>query len=74
MLRTTHPIAKGINKLTAKISCKAIPNNLTAYYVSNVTGIIERKYINTFNMNQQDKRGNNLLESTINAPFILVLY
>ena len=63
-----HPIAKGINKLTAKISCKAIPNNLSAYYVSNVTGIIEKKYINTCNMNQQDKKGNNLLESTINAP------
>ena len=69
-----HPIAKGINKLTAKISCKSTPNNLTAYYVNNVTGIIETNNINTFNMNQQDKRGNNLLESTINAPFILVLY
>ena len=63
-----HPIAKGINKLTAKISCNAIPNNLTAYYVSNVTGIIERNNINTFNMNQQENRGNNLLESTIHAP------
>ena len=61
-------IAKGINKLTAKISCKAIPNNLTAYYVSNVTGIIQRNNINTFNINQQEKRGNNLLESTIHSP------
>jgi hypothetical protein len=62
-----HPIAKGINKLTAKISCKAIPNNLTAYYVSNVTGIIERNYINTFNMNQQAHNANNGKVS--NLPF-----
>jgi hypothetical protein len=58
-----HPVAKGINKLTAKISCKANPNNLTAYYITNVTGIIERNNINSFNnMNQH---GNNILESTI---------
>src|SRR6266566_7529945 len=29
------------------------PTLQQAYYVSDVTGIIERKYINTFNMNQQ---------------------
>ena len=61
------PIAKGINKLTAKISCKAIPNNLTAFYVSNVTGITQKNNINTFNMNQQNNRGNSILESTIHA-------
>jgi len=63
-----HPIAKGINKLTAKISCKDIPNNLTAYYVSNVTGIVERKNTSTFNLNQEYNRGNDLLESTIRTP------
>ncbi len=58
-----HPITAGINKLTAKISCKGNPNNLTAYYITNVTGIIERNNINSFNnLNQQ---GNNILESTI---------
>lgn len=58
-----HPITTGINKLTAKISCKANPNNLTAYYISNVTGIILRNNINSFtNMNHQ---GNSILESTI---------
>jgi hypothetical protein len=62
------PIAKGINKLTAKISCKAIPNNLTAYYVSNVTGITQRNNINTFTMNLQNNKGNSMLESTIPAP------
>src|SRR5437899_3732509 len=63
-----HPVAKGINNLTAKISCKATPNNLTAYYVNNVTGIIETNNINTFNMNQQDNRGVNLMKSTIHTP------
>jgi hypothetical protein len=58
-----HPIKTGINKITAKISCKANPNNLTAYYIGNVTGIIERNNINSFNnMNQQ---GNSILESRI---------
>ena len=58
-----HPITTGINKLTAKISCKANPNNLTAYYITNVTGIIERNNINSFNnMNQH---GNSIVESTI---------
>jgi len=58
-----HPITTGINKLTAKISCKANPNNLTAYYITNVTGIIERNNLNSFNnMNQH---GNSILESTI---------
>jgi len=58
-----HPIKTGINKITAKISCKANPNNLTAYYISNVTGIIVRNNINSFNnMNQQS---NSLLESKI---------
>jgi hypothetical protein len=58
-----HPIKTGINKITAKISCKANPNNLTEYYVSNVTGIIERNNINGFNnINHQ---GNSILESTI---------
>jgi hypothetical protein len=58
-----HPITTGINKLTAKISCKSIPNNSTAYYITNVTGIIERNNVNSFkNMNQHDNR---ILESTI---------
>ena len=58
-----HPIKTGINKITAKISCKANPNNLTEYYVSNVTGIIEPNNINGFNnINHQ---GNSILESTI---------
>ena len=35
-----NPITPGINKLTAKISCKDNPNNLTAYYITNITGII----------------------------------
>lgn len=58
-----HPIKTGINKITAKISCKANPNNLTSYYISNVTGIILRNNINNSfnNMNQQ---GNSILEST----------
>lgn len=60
-----HPITNGINKLAAKISCRANPSNLTAYYISNVTGIIVRNNLNTFNMNQQGNRGNNILESTI---------
>ena len=58
-----HPITPGINKLTAKISCKDNPNNLTAYYITNITGIIERNNINSFNdMNQH---GNSIVESTI---------
>jgi hypothetical protein len=58
-----HHITTGINKLTAKISCKSIPNNLTAYYITNVTGIIEKNNINSFNnMNQHD---NSISESTI---------
>jgi hypothetical protein len=58
-----HPITTGINKLTAKISCKANPNNLTAYYISNVTGVVEQNNINSLsNMNQH---GNSILESTI---------
>jgi hypothetical protein len=58
-----HPVTKGINNLTAKISCKANPSNLTAYYITNVTGIIERNNINSFNnMNQH---GNSIVESTI---------
>jgi hypothetical protein len=57
-----HPIKTGINKITAKISCKANPNNLTDYYVSNVTGIIERNSINSFNRNPQ---GSGILESPI---------
>jgi len=60
-----HPVTKGINKLTAKISCKANPSNLTAYYITNVTGIIVRNNLNTYNMNQQGNRGNSILESTI---------
>jgi hypothetical protein len=62
-----HPITKGINKLTAKISCKANPSNLTAYYITNVTGIIVRNNLNTYNMNQQGNRGNSILESTIHS-------
>jgi hypothetical protein len=60
-----HPITNGINKLAAKISCRANPSNLTAYYISNVTGIIVKNNLNTFNMNQQ---GNSILESTIHPP------
>ncbi|HET7285432.1 MAG TPA: hypothetical protein VFI70_12180 [Nitrososphaeraceae archaeon] len=58
-----HPIKTGINKITAKISCKANPNNLTEYYVSNVTGIIERNNIN--GVNNINHQGNNIIESTI---------
>jgi len=53
-----HPITKGLNKLTAKISCKANPMNLTAYYITNVTGIIERNNIN--NLDQQGYRSSNI--------------
>jgi hypothetical protein len=60
-----HPVTKGINKLTAKISCKANPSNLTAYYITNVTGIIVRNSLNAYNMNQQGNKGNSILESTI---------
>jgi len=63
-----HPVTKGINNLTAKISCKANPSNLTAYYITNVTGIIVRNNLNTYNMNQQGNRGNSILESTIHHP------
>jgi len=58
-----HPITPGINKLTAKISCKANPNNLTAYYNTNVTGIRERNNINSFNNMNQHR--NSIVESTI---------
>ena len=56
-----HPITKGINKLTAKISCKSNPINLTAYYITNVTGTIDRKNIN--NLNYQTNGSSSLLES-----------
>ncbi|MFZ0514309.1 MAG: hypothetical protein WAM14_22085 [Candidatus Nitrosopolaris sp.] len=63
-----HPITKGINKLTAKISCKANPINFTAYYTTNVTGIIDRNSINTSNnLNQQSNRSISMSESTIHT-------
>jgi len=63
-----HPVTKGINNLTAKISCKDTPSNLTAYYITNVTGITVRNNFNTYNMNQQGNRGNSISESTIHPP------
>lgn len=58
-----HPIKTGINKITAKISCKANPNNLTSYYISNVTGIILRNNINN-SFSDMNHQGNSILEST----------
>lgn len=60
-----HSIIKGINKLAAKISCNANPMNLTAYYITNVTGIIDTNTIN--NLNQRGNRSTNILESIINT-------
>ncbi len=62
-VKNYHPITTGLNKLTAKISCKADPNNLTAYYITNVTGIIGRNNINS--LNNINQHGNSYLESTI---------
>ncbi|MDQ6865453.1 MAG: hypothetical protein M3044_16705 [Thermoproteota archaeon] len=58
-----HPITTGINKVTAKISCKANPNNLTAYYISNVTGVKEQN--NIISLSNMNQHGNSILESTI---------
>ena len=66
MIRTIIPLQK--EQTTAKISCKANPSNSTAYYITNVTGIIVRNSLNTYNMNQQGNTGNSILESTIHHP------
>lgn len=54
-----HPITKGLNKITAKISCKANPINLTSYYTTNVTGTIDRKNVNNLNQQSSGTHTNN---------------
>jgi hypothetical protein len=66
--KNSHPITNGINKVTAKISCKATPSNLTASYITNVTGIIVKNNLKAYNMNQQGNKGNSILESAIHPP------
>jgi hypothetical protein len=43
-----YPVVEGINRLAAKLSCKANPINFTSYYTTNVTGITDKNKINNF--------------------------